>query len=67
MENLIEVDPKNFAVFSPKDLCPYIKEFVYNYMPPVSGHGFIISGKKHIDLYVHYVDGYNEYSCKYVP
>lgn len=66
MENLIEVDPKNFAVFSPKDLCPYIKEFVYNYMPPVCGHGFIISGKKHIDLYIKERENDVNAFCKYV-
>lgn len=66
MEKLIEVDFKNIATFSPKDLCPYIKEFVYNYIPPVCGHGFIISGKKHIDLYIKERENDVNAFCKYV-
>lgn len=66
MENLIEVNPKNFATFSPKDLCPYIKEFVYDYIPPVSGDGFIINDKKHIDLYIKERENDVNAFCKYV-
>lgn len=56
MENLIEVDSKNFATFSPKDLCPYIKEFVYNYIPPVRGHGFIIKERENdVNAFCKYV------------
>lgn len=66
MENLIEVNPKNFATFSPKELCPYIKEFEYNYIPPVCWHGFIINDKKHIDLYIKERENDVNAFCKYV-
>ena len=67
MENLIEVNPKNFATFSPKDLCPYIKEFVYDYIPPCSGDdGHIINTEKHIDLYIKERENNVNAFCKYV-
>lgn len=66
MEKLIEVNPKNFATFSPKDLCPYIKEFVYNYVPPVCWHGYIINDKNHIDLYIKERENDVNAFCKYV-
>lgn len=66
MENLIEVNPKNFATFSSKDLYPYIKEFVYDYIPPTCGHGFIIQDKKHIDLYIKERENVVNAFCKYV-
>jgi len=66
MENLIEVNSKNFATFSPKDLCPYIKEFVYNYVPSVCWHGYIINDKKHIDLYIKERENDVNAFCKYV-
>lgn len=66
MENLIEVDPKNFATFSPKELCPYIKEFVYDYIPPSYGHGFIIQDEEHIDLYIKERENDVNAFCKYI-
>ena len=66
MENLVEINPKNFATFSPKELCPYIKEFIYDNIPSVCGHGFIINDKKHIDLYIKEQENDINAFCKYV-